>query len=80
VDPIVSKKEVKAAVIMRPVRGQQQHFSTTVGSRMAPWAADRAKEQTVGDVQPGKISGRIGPFGGVMLGVAPVTGGGRSQL
>jgi hypothetical protein len=31
-----------------------------LGNRMAPWATGRAEEQTVDDVQPGKIAGTMG--------------------
>jgi hypothetical protein len=40
-----------------------------------PWAAGREEEQTVDDVQPGKIADRIGHSRGSDVEVAPGTGG-----
>jgi hypothetical protein len=40
------------------IRGQQQHFRTEVGNRMAPWTTGREEGQAVDKVQPAKIVNR----------------------
>jgi hypothetical protein len=67
----------------RPVRGRQ-HFRIESGNWMAPWAAGKAEQQTVDDVQPGNIVGRMEHFEGSKVRVAAGAGGisagvGRSQ-
>jgi hypothetical protein len=45
--------------ITGPVRGQRQHFRTESGNGMAPGAAGRVQEETMDDVQPERVAGRI---------------------
>jgi carbon monoxide dehydrogenase subunit G len=54
VDVETSEKDTKAAVIVRPVRYQQHRVRAESGIGMVPWAAGRAEEQTMNDVQPEK--------------------------
>jgi hypothetical protein len=73
-------RPVNAAITTRPARGQQQlhlNFTTKLGNSSAPWATDRAEEQTMEDVKPGKIVGRKERSGGchTCTRVAPDTGG-----
>jgi hypothetical protein len=49
-------------------------------SGMVPRAAGMAEEQTMEDVQPGKITGRIGNYGGSNVVVASGAGVGRSWV
>jgi hypothetical protein len=54
VDVESSAKDAKAAVIVRPVRGQEQHFRIKLEDRRAPQSC-RVHEQMMDDVQPGKM-------------------------
>jgi glutamate-1-semialdehyde aminotransferase len=67
----VVKKDVKAAVITMPVRGQQHQSRKALGNGMVPWAAGTAEEQTMDNVQPGKVAGRIGHLWGHHVRVTP---------
>jgi hypothetical protein len=42
VDPYIGEKDVKAAAISRPVRGQQQQFRAELETGWRPGAAGRA--------------------------------------
>jgi hypothetical protein len=49
VDVETSKKDAKVAVIVRPVRGQQQPFGTKLEERRAPQSC-RAQEQIMDEI------------------------------
>jgi hypothetical protein len=75
------QKDLKAAAIKRPVRATFQNRIGESGWCLWPGIAE---EQTMDDLRPGKIAGRIGHFGGCNVGVAPgageiSAGGGGSQ-
>jgi hypothetical protein len=60
---INQKKDAQAAIVMRPVRGQQQQFRTAWGNGMAPWVTG-LQGRGAEDVQSGNIAGGIGHLGG----------------
>jgi hypothetical protein len=75
----ISRKDIKAVVILRPVKNQQQRSGRVVGSRTAPWAKSKV-EQSVDAVQPGNISDSRRHFRGSHIGVAPGTGGSSVEV
>jgi hypothetical protein len=50
------QKDFKAAVILRLVKGQHQHTRTILENRKVLRFASRTDQQTVDDVQTGKIA------------------------